>query len=84
MKIFNAIEGINLNMVLIADGPTGIYTLGVLVGIFGHFDYEIIDWFTAIPFTLIGLIYGIYLHKKVIFLSVQKYEILRKSKSEVF
>jgi len=75
---------LSFNMVLIANGPAGFYTLGVLIGFFGYFEYEIIDWFTVIPFTLIGLIYGIYLHKKVLPIGIQKYETLRKSKSEDF
>ena len=69
---------LTLNMTLIAAGPAVIDILGILIGMFGYANYEIIDWFTVIPFIIIGSIYGIYLHKKVILLSIKKYEIIAK------
>jgi len=69
---------IPLNIFLMAYGSSIINILGLLIGILGYFNYNIIDWFTIISFIIVGTIYGIYLHKKVIPLSIKKYESLAK------
>ena len=67
---------LTLNLFLIVYGSTLIDVFGLIIGILGYSTYNVIDWFTIIPFIIVGSIYGIYLYRKVIPLSLEKYESL--------
>ena len=65
---------LTLNLFLIVYGSTLIDVFGLIIGILGYSTYNVIDWFTVIPFIIVGSIYGIYLYRKVIPLSIERYE----------
>jgi len=67
---------LSLNLLLILFGSTIINTLGLLIGVLGYSDYNIIDWFIIVPFIIVGSTSGIYLRRKVIPLSIKRYESL--------
>ena len=64
---------LSLTQYLMLFGPTIPNSFGLVVGVLGYSEH-IIDWFAAIPFFIVGLIYGSYLYRKVIPLSFEKYE----------
>lgn len=65
---------LSLNLFLIMFGSTIINLFGLIIGILGYSEYNVIDWFITIPFIIVGSIYGFYLHRKVIPLSIERYE----------
>jgi len=77
-KCENESRLLTLNTFLLGFGSNIICTLGLIIGMLGYSEYNIIDWFTLIPFLLIGSIYGIYLQRKIVPLNLKRYESLAK------
>jgi hypothetical protein len=53
-----------LKTFLITYGSTTISIFGLIIGLLGYFNYNLIDWFIVISFILVGTIYGVYLLRK--------------------
>lgn len=84
-KAEDASRIISLNIFLMAWGPMIVGLIGLLIGIYGYFIYNVIDWFTVAPFLLVSYIYGIYLHRKIIPVNIERYkefELTRNDRKE--
>ncbi|MFX1281353.1 MAG: hypothetical protein ACFFA3_18540 [Promethearchaeota archaeon] len=53
-----------------------ISTFGLIIGIIGYAKYNVVDWFTILPFLAIGISYSIYVKIKIIPPIFKRYEML--------